>query len=243
MAHLNRVIAKIDATRTKAAALLDASNFMPVCFIVYMAARTAVLVVRPLDQSSDFLWYYGRAAEIASGSGYAQDGVLTAFWPVGWPGCLAALFAVFGTSTFVGQMANLGFAALVFALTAGVATALFRDRRVGRAAVLLLTLYPNQIGYVPLLSTEIFYEFLLLLAIFLLMRERSIPTMLAGVVFGVATLTKTQTLLVPIFVLLGVFLASPSRRSLARMIRTICVVYVAIMLVMSPWSYKGSDPI
>ena len=75
-----------------------------------------MLFVRPLEQSSDFLWYYQRAVEIASGSGYAERGVLTAFWPVGWPGFLAALFAITGPSVLAGQLSNLVFAAVVFVL-------------------------------------------------------------------------------------------------------------------------------
>ena len=165
--------------------------------------------------------------------------MLTAYWPVGWPGFLAGLFTITGPSVDAGQMANLVFAALVFALTATLGTELFRDRMVGRATVLLLTLYPNQIAYVPLLSTEIFYEFLLLLCVWLLMQERLALALLSGLLFGVATLTKTQTLFLPGFLLLGVFLAAPSRRSLTRLAGLACAVYVAMILVVAPWTYRN----
>ncbi len=219
--------------------LLGAKNFMPVCFISYIALRIAVLFVHPLQPTSDFLWYYERAAEIASGSGYAQGGVLTAFWPVGWPGLLGGLFIVTGTSALAGQIANLVFAVLVFALTATVGTAFFRDHMVGRAAVLLLTLFPNQIAYVPLLSTEIFYEFLLLICVWLLMQERLAPAIFAGLLFGVATLTKAQSLFLPGFLMLGVFLSAPSHRAFNRLIRLTCVVYVMTLLAVAPWTYRN----
>src|SRR3954454_15357039 len=78
-----------DLVRFQATRVLYAQRFMPVCFATYMALRIGVLFVRPLEQSADFDWYYQRAIGIASGVGYAQDGTLTAFWPVGWPGFLA----------------------------------------------------------------------------------------------------------------------------------------------------------
>jgi hypothetical protein len=95
-----------------------APSWLPICFLIYMATRIAVLFVRPLEQSSDFLWYYQRAVEITSGAGYAEGGILTAFWPIGWPGFLAALFTITGPSVLAAQIANLIFAALVFAFTA-----------------------------------------------------------------------------------------------------------------------------
>lgn len=216
-----------------------APSWLPICFLIYMATRIAVLFVRPLEQSSDFLWYYQRAVEITSGAGYAEGGILTAFWPIGWPGFLAALFTITGPSVLAAQIANLIFAALVFAFTAMLGTALFVDRRVGRVAVLILTLYPNQIGYVPLLSTEIFYEFLLMLSIYLLMQERILPALLAGFVFGVATLTKAQSLFLPGFILFSVFIAAPSRVSLFRLTKIMCVVYVTAILVIIPWTYRN----
>ena len=56
--------------------------------------RRAYSVAVPVEQISDFLWYFERAREIATGDGYAIDGHLTAFWPVGWPGALALLFLI-----------------------------------------------------------------------------------------------------------------------------------------------------
>jgi Dolichyl-phosphate-mannose-protein mannosyltransferase len=237
--HLDQAAKRPGTFRVKLQHIVIAPNFMPVCFLVYMATRIAVLFVHPLEQSSDFQWYYQRAVEITSGSGYAEGGVLTAFWPVGWPGFLAALFNITGPSVLAAQIANLIFAALVFGFTAMLGTALFRDQMVGRAAVLILTLYPNQIGYVPLLSTEIFYELLLLLSIYLLMQERLLPALLAGLVFGIATLTKTQSLLLPGFILLGVFITAPSRESLFRLTKIMCAVYVTTMLVIIPWTYRN----
>jgi hypothetical protein len=228
--------------RTIRATLQDivlAPSFLPICFVVYMATRIAVLFLRPLDQSSDFLWYYQRAVEMTAGSGYAEGGIPTAFWPVGWPGLLGAFFTITGPSVLAGQIVNLILAALAFAFTAMLGTKLFRDRMVGRVAALILTLYPNQIGYVPLLSTEIFYEFLLLSGIYLLIQERIFTALLAGFVFGIATLTKAQSLFIPAFILFCGFIVAPSRVSLFTSAKIMCAAYLTAMLVIIPWTYRN----
>jgi hypothetical protein len=92
---------------------------------------------------------------------------------------------------------------------------------------------------VPLLSTEIFYEFLLLISIYLIMREGVLSVLLAGFVFGVATLAKAQSFFLPGFILFSVFIAAPSRVSLFRLTKKMCVVYVTATLVIIPWSYRN----
>src|SRR6516162_2817136 len=127
---------------------ISSSNFVPICFSVYILLRLAIIIFVPIDQFSDNLWYYTRAVTIASGQGYSEGGIATAFWPPGWPGFLGILFWLFGASAFVGQIANLVFAAVVFVLALSVGSTIFADKKVGRLTVLLLTFYPNQIGYI-----------------------------------------------------------------------------------------------
>jgi hypothetical protein len=225
--------------RAKALHILNAPAFMPVCFAIYMAVRIASLFVSPLEQTSDFQWYYQRAVEIVSGSGYAENGVLTAFWPVGWPGFLATLFTITGPAVLAGQIANLAFAAAVFWLIAVFGTAAFGTPLVGRIAVLILTLYPNQIGYVPLLSTEIFYQAILLSGVVLLMRESLVSSLLAGLFFGIATLTKTQSLFMPGCILVCICLIMPSKAVIWRFLRIGTAVYMTIIVVVAPWTYRN----
>ncbi len=204
-----------------------------------MAARIAVLFLSPLGQSSDALWYYERASEIASGAGYAKGGVLTAFFPVGWPALLAGVFMITGPSVLAGQIVNLFFAALVFVFTLMVGTRLFGDRLIGRVAVLLLSLYPNQIAFVPFLGTEIFYSALLLLCVWSLALERLSLALFSGLLFGLATLTKAQSWFLPGLILFGVFLVTPSWRGAVRYAVLGAAVYVAMIVVVAPWAYRN----
>ena len=62
--------------------------FIPVCLVVGFIVRLIWIALIHADQVSDYEWYYERALSIASGRGYAVDGILTAYWPVGYPGFL-----------------------------------------------------------------------------------------------------------------------------------------------------------
>ena len=219
---------------------ISSSNFVPICFSVYILLRLAIIIFVPIDQFSDNLWYYTRAVTIASGQGYSEGGIATAFWPPGWPGFLGILFWLFGASAFVGQIANLVFAAVVFVLALSVGSTIFADKKVGRLTVLLLTFYPNQIGYIPALATEIFYTALLLLAIFILIRDQeTLGLIFSGIVFGIATLTKAQTLYVPAVLFAAWWLLARDRVRFRASVGKAAVVYAAMALVILPWTVRN----
>lgn len=220
-------------------AKVEADWFMPAVMAVFIALRIAVLFVGPLPQGSDYGWYLARATEMAAGMDYQENGFITAFWPVGWPAFLAALFKLTGPSVLAGQLANLVLATLACLLTARLGEELFRDKMVGRLAALMLAIFPNQIGYVPELSTELFFECMLMLAVLLLVRERLPQAILAGLIFGYATLTKAQNLVLPGFVMGWIVLAAPGWAMFRRWIPLGLAMYVALILVVAPWTYRN----
>jgi hypothetical protein len=219
--------------------LLD-PYFVPVCFTLYISLRAALMFVLPIDQYSDSLWYYARGLTIASGKGYSEGGIATAYWPPGWPGFLGLVFWLFGPSAVVGKMANLALAAMIFPIALGLGSAIFADRLVGRLTVLMLTIYPNQIGYVPVLATEVFYTALLLLAIFLLVRSHSLLSLvLSGIVFGIATLTKAQTLFIPAMLFAVWWVIAGNRLHLFPWIVRAAILYTAMIVVIAPWTVRN----
>ena len=60
--------------------------------------------VKPIN---DFQWYYEHGISLSQGKGYTSDGVLTARWPIGYPGFLAMAFYMFGYSIFIVQIINI----------------------------------------------------------------------------------------------------------------------------------------
>jgi hypothetical protein len=183
---------------------------------------------------SDFGWYFDAARSIAAGAGFADKGVLTAFWPVGWPGFLGGLLWLFGSHVWVGQCANLVLSVAVIGLTAMAGKRMFPERRAWRLGILVIALLPNQIAYVPLLSVEIFFECLLLLG-FVLMSAASVRGwVLSGLAFGVAALTKAQAVFVP--AVLGLPLLAGG---VGRWVRTVVVANVVMAAVILPWTIRN----
>lgn len=217
------------------AALLAHRRAPWLLFALYMAPRVLVLLLRPLAQSSDFLWYFDHAATLAATGCYCEAGRPIAFLPVGWPAVLAGLFRLFGPAPLVGQLANLGFAAATFWLTLALGTRL-AGAPAGRLAVLLLAVYPNAIGYVPLLATEPLFTALLLAAVLLLHRRSPLA---AGLALGAASLVKTQALLLPALLLGFALWRCPSRQGLLRQLRRGAVLGLAMLAVAGPWAWRN----
>lgn len=188
---------------------------------------------------SDFGWYFSGAKSIAAGAGFAEGGVPTAFWPVGWPAFLGGLLFLFGPHAFVGQCANLILSTCTIGLTAVIAKRFFPGNSAWRAAIFLIAVYPNQIAYVPSLSVEIFFQFLLLLGFVLLMSGSGAAILGSGVVFGVAALTKSQGILVPIVLTVPLFACDAKWVAVKRWLRTICLLGTTLLLVILPWTARN----
>ncbi len=220
--------------------LLLHPRFVPVCLAFHLLLRAALILWVPISPFSDASWYFNRAADIAAGKGYSEQEIPTAYWPIGWPGFLALLFQVFGPYPLVGQLANLALSSLIFFLTLWLGRAIFKVELGARTAVLLLTFYPNNIVYVSILLSETFFTALLLLGCWLYVTKSSIVSILgSGAIFGLATLTRTQTLFVPL-ILIGLrFLLEPGHRLKLRTCGYGIALYAAIFVVIAPWTYRN----
>jgi hypothetical protein len=209
-------------------------------FALFVLPRALVtfLDVRPV---SDALWYYVRAGDVAAGLGYTEGGVPTAYWPPGWPLTLSTIFYAFGQSVVAVKAFNLACAILTGWLTLDLGRLLFRSELAGRAALLLLALYPNSIGYVPLALTEVFYTTLLLGGTWLLVSMRSPGRLaLAGLVFGYSMLVKTQSLLVvPMIFAIDAMREGLKARPLATALLNCTAVLAVAAAVVAPWTWRN----
>jgi 4-amino-4-deoxy-L-arabinose transferase-like glycosyltransferase len=222
--------------------------FVPLCLAAAVAVRVGwILIVNP-QPVSDMHWYYDHAVDIAQGRGYTlrpggfwpenippptlipstaypDSGLPTAYWPVGYPAFLAAIFAVTGPSVRAGQVANLVLGLGAVGLAYAIARRLFGDETVARLTLLILVFYPNHIVYTTLLASEPLFLFLLLAGIALLLPPRSLGwNLAAGVVFGLACLVKPQAILVPLIVLVS-----------QKQFRAILPVYLILAVTLAPW--------
>lgn len=208
---------------------------------LYFALRVAVLLidVRP---TSDAEWYVLRAASLAAGRGYLDNmGEPTAFWPPGWPIALSLAFSQFGASQVTLGLFNLVFSMLIGLSTLALGRRLFGSEGAARAGLLLLAIYPNAIGYVPLGLTEVFYTALLMAGCWVIVvRTSRWHLVTAGLIFGFATLVKAQTLVVVplLFAIDWLRIGKPWQR-LPRLIVDGVILIAISAVVVLPWSLRN----
>lgn len=213
---------------------------------IYLVPR-ALLILFNITPTSDADFYYTRAVSMADGLGYLSNkGHATAFWPPGWSMALSAVFSAFGSSIAAIGLFNLACAALAGWLVLDLGRRLFGSEMAARTGLLLLALYPNNAAYVPLALTEVFYTTLLLAACWLLIGRSGssgpgwLRLVAAGVVMGVATLVKSQTLVVvPLVLGIGVLQAPNFWRAIPGAAARITLVIAVAVLVIAPWTLRN----
>jgi 4-amino-4-deoxy-L-arabinose transferase-like glycosyltransferase len=210
-------------------------------WLAWLLPRAAILLLE-VTPTSDAEWYYSRANDLAQGLGYLDTaGQPTAFWPPGWPMALSLVFRLMGTSLLSLGLFNLVCGALGAWLTLDIGRRLFGSELAGRIGLLLLAIYPNNIGYFPLALTEVFYTTLLLGGCWLMIaRSSNVALLAAGIVFGVASLVKAQTLVVVPFILAIGLLREPGlwRRLPGAAFKFGLLLAIAALVVL-PWTVRN----
>lgn len=207
---------------------------------ILILTRISLVLVVDVRPTSDMGWYYGRAIELIETGSYAENGIITAFWPVGYPAFLAGVMLLGGTSVLTGQIANLVLSLVSAILLYLYCNRQFGDQRIGSYAVLLLAIYPNHMGYTLGLYTEPLFSVLLLLLMLLAAPNGSrLRFAFVGIVAGFAALVKTQALML---VLPMVFLLTLSKWGWDEAIRAgrIAMFVTAVMLLtVAPWTLRN----
>ncbi len=211
--------------------------FVPACIVGGVLLRLLWIWLSGPRQVSDYIWYYERGVDIAAGEGYAVNGVPTGFWPIGYPGFLGGLFYVFGPSVLVGQLANVVLYVATILLTYQISKRLFRSESAARITLCILCFYPNHIAYSAILSSEIPFVFLVALSAVTFMaaqeKERTDLLLVSGLFWGLATLTKPQTLLVPLIFLLVFY------KGVRPLLKSCVVLYSVLLLTLVPWLVRN----
>ncbi|XXX73707.1 hypothetical protein WMF30_39295 [Sorangium sp. So ce134] len=231
-------------------------------FALALAARIAVVVwaAGRFPPTADGTYYQRIAERIAAGLGYTwlwPDGVVTyaAHYPVGYPGAVGALYALFGARPAVAMLLNAALGALAaLAVHRLAARAAPRSRAVPALSGALVALHPGLVAYTPALMTEGVTGSLVACAAWASARARErrpalAPFAVLGLLVGAATLVRPQSLLLaPLFAGLALLGsppgggAQPRGAFAARAARRAAPVLVAVMaalLVCAPWTARN----
>lgn len=220
--------------------------FIPFVLISSLILQVALVLKMPAYPNHGALANYLDGIKIANGT-YFSDAANFPEGAIGYKVFVGALFFIFKNSILSVKIAqiilHLGSSILIYQL----AIKMFKKHKVAAFALALVALYPNQIFYTGLLWSETLLLFLTLLSFYLLMIARNhTPTLLAaGASCGIATLVWCGS---PIYPLLYHFLillfslnSSNITANIIKSIRQLSIIYVALLLVVSPWIMRNYD--
>ena len=213
---------------------------------IALAARLAVVAwaAARFPPTADGTYYQRIAERVAAGLGYTwlwPDGVVTyaAHYPIGYPAALGAIYALTGAHPAAAMVFN----ALLGALAAYAAHRLAArsgSRRIALAAGLLVALHPGLVAYTPALMTEGVVASLLVVAAWIAAWTRDRPgsrwrgTALLGLVFGLATLVRPQSLaLAPLFAAIAV------GEGWRRGVSAAALATIVALAVCAPWTARN----
>ena len=192
---------------------------------------------------NDYKWYYERAIDIAQGKGYTVEGIPTAYWPVGYPAFLSIFFYLLGPSLHLASALNVLLSVGVLWLSYDIAKHVFESRRIGMLTLLGLTVYPSQVFYCSLVSSEVLFLFLIMLGVRILISEARFPTkqLIAGVVFGIAVLVKPIAVLAPLFCFIQRSPGQQKNGGTVFVFKRIAVSYAGVFLLVAPWLLRNYE--
>jgi hypothetical protein len=209
--------------------------------VVALLPRLFVALAWSREPVWDGHYYHFGAVRIAQGLGYSDDvmvnGVRTwhpwAHYPVGYSAFLAGVYRLFGTGLAVAPVANAVVGALLVAVVHRLSLRAMTMNR-ARVAATITALHPGLIIYSAVLMSEPLCTFLVFTAAWVALRRlRWSATVLAGVLFGLATLVRPSALLAA--PLVALLLPLPR---LAALQRAVAVTGVALFTVL-PWTFRN----
>ncbi|MCB2018391.1 MAG: glycosyltransferase family 39 protein [Hydrogenophaga sp.] len=166
----------------------------------------------------------------------------TAFWPPGVTLLHASLFALFGIRYEPIVALNIALSLGVVWVTARLA-ARFWGQRTAVLSALILAIWPTLVMYPTILSTELPFLFLSLVALDLWTLRSLGPTskaLLAGLALGCAALVRPQALLLPLVYAAGLTMSQRLTLStFLEQMRIAVLAGIAMAVVVAPWTWRN----
>lgn len=216
--------------------------------MVFLAISVRLAWLAAVDPEVGLLddagYYHFFARALAEGSGYVrEDGVATAFWPVGYPAALSLVYTVFGPSLTAAKLFNVLLGGASTALTFTLAR-VWLSSRGSTLAALLYALWPGAIAYASVTMSETLFTFTFLVSLLLLAKapawqaRNRLAAVALGVAIAMANYVRGQALLLP---LLAVpWLVRRGWRFKASLLFSALALAVVLLLSL-PWLIRNTD--
>ncbi len=232
-------IKKIDA-------LLAPKNQTKFIFSILVLAflfRLLWIITTPDVLVSDPGWYCNAAHLLASEGRYsdmADDDKTSAYLPIGYPFFLSLIFRLTSHSHFAGKFSHIILSLLICYLSYLISLKL-ANRKFANLVLILMAFFPSQIFFTRLFLSEMLFTFFFILFLYLLLfldetKNRFILLFVAGIFLGMATLTRTLTLLFPLVVLIYFIRL---KLSVTKVLGRVVLIIIGMLLLLSPWMIRN----
>lgn len=185
----------------------------------------------------DEIAYIDHAQRLARGAGFVDAlGRPTSYWPVGYPAALALAYLVAGERYLPAALLNAVCGMVTAVLIVLLATSLLGPA-IGRMAGMVVAVYPNHVFFASLHLTEPLFTLLVVAAVFFLLRgPTATQHAVAGLLFGLAALTRPAITLLPL--LLPVWYLRQGY-GLRAALKGAGVVVLMLLVVVTPWMFRN----
>ena len=208
---------------------------------VALVIRIAWVLIFQTPPRSDAAAYDELAWRLVQGQGYVTgDGTPTAFWPVGYPAFLAAIYFIFGYSWTAAGIANALLGTISVALTYRLAQEVLCSRLSLVAAGLVAFLPSHIISFTSVLRNEMLHTAFVLTALIAVCHLARRPNWknaaLLGLILGVGLYVRPILLLFPSVVALLIMMRGAGIR---KSVGLASIALLVSLLTISPWTARN----
>ncbi|NMB33990.1 MAG: glycosyltransferase family 39 protein [Clostridium sp.] len=216
--------------------------------LVGIILRLIWVFAMPTFPETDFMWYHVKGLELSQGKGFLYgfyphyigiENLPTAFRPIGYPGTLAILYFIFGSSFFgiefmMAKLFNILLSTLIMFLTYKLANQFF-GKKIALITLLLYALSPLAITYNSIICSELLFSAILMLSIYLYFNKNN--PFLIGLLIGYLTLIRPIGVFIPLIFVLYEFIKKDI--NLKHKVKYVLSFAVAVVLVVTPWIVRN----
>jgi len=234
---LKRLFERLDRWAEQMA--LD-SKFIWKLFFVALFVRVVLVLLHPhVHLISDMLGYHESAVSLLQNGDFRVKGRLSASRPPLYSIFMFMVYYVFGTGNiFAVRLLQCILGACTAVLTLKLAQKVFSNKA-GVWAGLFFALYPAAWGYCDLILSETLFTFLLVAGLIFLVdvpEGQFHKAFIAGILLGMATLTRTVLVQFPLF--LALFYLVFSRKRLTYLPK-LALFVITFWIVLIPWMARN----
>ena len=220
-------------------------SWAPVATILALsfAVRIGYLLARPMVIEAEGAYYARVAENLAAGIGWVgihQSGLLLLYPPL-FPLLIAAVHLLVGNVELAARLVSLFFGSALVVPVFLIAREMY-GQRVGYVAGLITALHPVMVGMSTAVYSEVTYLFLLFSGIFYATRsarEQSCwKAVAAGVLFGLAYLTRAEALVTACLLVTVILLCDWRDKRRAISVAACLILACGILVVPNVWFLK-----